>query len=164
MKLCIIVGYLPSSDRDRSLRLDIDKYILETINSMLLQGFRIVLLGDFNASPEKLRQLEPDPQFAKAIPSRTDEIRGPVNIFRPEYGRWWLIDKTGDEHFERKLGIAERGEYTYYEALNLANGKRSVAEIRNILSAEFDPIPAADVYQFFKFLEGVGVIRMETTK
>jgi hypothetical protein len=115
-------------------------------------------------SPEKLRQLEPDPQFAKAIPSRTDEIRGPVNIFRPEYGRWWLIDKTGDEHFERKLGIAERGEYTYYEALNLANGKRSVAEIRNILSAEFDPIPAADVYQFFKFLEGVGVIRMETTK
>jgi aminopeptidase YwaD len=115
-------------------------------------------------SAEKLRPSEPDPQFAKAIPSRTAEIRGPVNIFRPEYGRWWLIDKTGDEHFERKLGIAERGEYTYYEALNLANGKRSVAEIRNVLSAEFEPIPAADVYQFFKFLEGVGVIRMERAK
>jgi len=115
-------------------------------------------------SAEKLRQAEPDPQFSKAIPSRTTEIRGPVNIFRPEYGRWWLIDKTGDEHFERKLGIAERGEYTYYEALNLANGKRSVAEIRNVLSSEFEPIPTVDVYQFFKFLEGVGVIRIETAK
>ncbi len=115
-------------------------------------------------SAEKLRLAEPDSQFAKVIPSRTAEIRGPVNIFRPEYGRWWLIDKTGDEHFERKLGIAERGEYTYYEALNLANGKRSVADIRNVLSAEFEPIPAADVYQFFKFLEGVGVIRMERAK
>ena len=80
-------------------------------------------------------------------------MRGPVNIFRPEYGRWWLIDKTGDEHFERKLGIAARGEYAYYEALNLANGKRSVAEIRDVFSAEFEPIPAAEVLQFFKFME-----------
>jgi hypothetical protein len=113
---------------------------------------------------DKLRPPNDDPQYSKAIPVRTTDIRGPVNIFRPEYGRWWLIDKTGDEHFERKLGIAERGEYAYYEALNLANGKRSVADIRDVLSAEFTPIPPAEVLQFFKFMEGVGVIRMEAAK
>ncbi len=100
----------------------------------------------------------------KQFPARTAELRGPVNIFRPEYGRWWLIDKTGDEHFERKLGIAERGEYAYYEALNLANGKRSVAEIRDVLSAEFGAIPDSDVYAIFQILKRVGVIRIEAAK
>lgn len=120
--------------------------------------------GQLGVSADKLRPEGANPQYSKSIPVRTAEMRGPVNIFRPEYGRWWLIDKTGDEHFERKLGIAARGEYAYYEALNLANGKRSVAEIRDTLSAEFEPIPAAEVLQFFKFMEGVGVIRMEPAK
>ena len=120
--------------------------------------------GQLNVAADKLRPAEADAQYAKAIPARTAELRGPVNIFRPEYGRWWLIEKTGDEHFERKLGIAERGEYAYYEALNLANGKRSVAEIRDVLSAEFGAIPDSEVLQFFKFMESVGVIRIEAAK
>lgn len=130
----------------------------------LLEDYAQTRARQLGVSADKLRSPDADPQYSKSVPARTAEIRGPVNIFRPEYGRWWLIDKTGDEHFERKLGIAERGEYAYYEALNLANGRRSVAEIRNVLSAEFGPIPEAEVLQFFKFLEGVGVIRMESTK
>lgn len=120
--------------------------------------------AELKVSHDKLQAHAADPQFANAVPSRNPDIRGPVNIFRSEYGRWWLVDKTHDEHFEQQLGIAKRGEYAYYEALNLANGKRTVAEIRDILSAEFEPIPASEVLQFYKFMEGAGVVQLSSKK
>jgi aminopeptidase YwaD len=117
-----------------------------------------------NVSSGQLEAHSINPEYTNAVPVRASEIRGPVNIFRPEYGRWWLVDKTGDEHFDQKLSIAKRGEYAYYEALNLANGKRNVSEIRDVLSAEFEPMPASEVYEFFKFMEGVGVVQIQTKK
>jgi hypothetical protein len=50
-----------------------------------------------------------------------------------------------------------------YEALNLVDGKRSVAEIRDFISAEYEPVSVQDVDQYFRFLESVGVVRMKTT-
>ena len=93
------------------------------------------------------------------LPRRDARIRGPVNILRLEYGRWWLIDQTGSEDFESTIRLAQRGEYAYYEALNLANGKRSVSEIRDIISSEFGPIPASEVLEFFEFMQRVGVVQ-----
>ena len=49
-----------------------------------------------------------------------------------------------------------------FEALNLADGKRNIAEIRDFLSAEYEPVSVADVEQYFKFLESVGVVRINT--
>ena len=40
-----------------------------------------------------------DTEGAALIPVRTCVALGPVSVFRQEYGRWWLIEKTGDEHF-----------------------------------------------------------------
>ena len=91
-------------------------------------------------------------------------MRGPVNFFRPEYGRWWLIEKTGDENFDKKVALARHGEYFMYEALNFADGKRNVAEIRDAVSAEFEPVPVAEVAQYFDFLQKLGVVRMAAEK
>jgi aminopeptidase YwaD len=104
-----------------------------------------------------------DKQFAAEIPVRDPQIRGPVNFFRIEYGRWWLIEKTGDEHFEQRVALSKYGHYMLYEALNLADGKRSVAEIRDFISAEYEPVSVQDVDQYFRFLESVGVVHMKTT-
>jgi len=93
---------------------------------------------------------------------RNTEIHGPVNFYRIEYGRWWLIEKTGDEHFEKQVPLAKYGHYLMFEALNLADGKRNIAEIRDFLSAEYEPVSVADVEQYFKFLESVGVVRINT--
>jgi aminopeptidase YwaD len=93
-------------------------------------------------------------------PERNLNIRGPVHFFRPEYGRWWLIEKTGDEHFEDKVLLSRRGAYILYETLNFANGRRSVAEIRDLISDEFEPIPVDEVMQYFKFLESVDVVHL----
>jgi len=95
------------------------------------------------------------------IPVRNSQIRGPVNFFRTEYGRWWLIEKTGNEHFETLVPLAKYGHYLLYETLNFADGKRNVAEIRDAVSAEYEPVSVQDVEQYFRFLESVGVVRMK---
>ena len=94
-------------------------------------------------------------------PERDPNIRGPVHFFRPEYGRLWLIEKSGDEHFEDKVPLSHRGSYLLYETLNFANGQRSVAEIRDLVSDEFEPIPVNEVMQYFKFLDSVGVVHLK---
>jgi hypothetical protein len=91
-------------------------------------------------------------------------VRGPVNFFRPEYGRWWLIEKTGDEHFEKQVPLSQRSFYMTYEALNFADGKRSIAEIRDALSAEYEPVPVSEVAQYFQFMEKLGVVGELGTK
>jgi len=104
-----------------------------------------------------------DKRFAGEIPVRNPQVRGPVNFFRIEYGRWWLIEKTGEEHFEERVPLAKHGHYMLYEALNAADGKRTVAQIRDFISAEYEPVPVQDVDQYFRFLESVGVIHMVTS-
>lgn len=108
----------------------------------------------------KLKDPGADAKFRGVIPERNPDMRGPVNFFRPEYGRWWLIEKTHDEHFDQKVALAQRGEYFMYEALNFADGKRNVVEIRDAVSAEFEPVPVAEVAQYFEFLQKLGVVRM----
>jgi len=98
------------------------------------------------------------------IPSRTNVILGPVNLFRWEYGRWWIIDKTGDERFEERLSLAKRGDYMAYEALNFADGNRTLVEIRDALSAEFEPVSLSEVTQYFRFMEELGVVEMRTAR
>jgi aminopeptidase YwaD len=95
------------------------------------------------------------------VPERNMAIRGPVNFYRPEYGRWWLSDKTGDEHFDSKIPLARRGHYVMYEALNVVDGIRSVAEIRDLVSDEFEPIPVEEFANYFDFLASVGVVKIK---
>ena len=95
------------------------------------------------------------------IPERNMAIRGPVNFYRPEYGRWWLADKTKDEHFDSKIPLARRGHYVMYEALNFVDGRRTVADIRDLVSDEFEPIPVEEFANYFDFLASVGVVTMK---
>jgi hypothetical protein len=118
----------------------------------------------FGIAKEKLTASSPEAKYRNTIPERDPSMRGPLNFFRPEYGRWWLIEKTGDEHFEKGVPLAQRGDYVAYEALNFANGQRSILEIRDAISAEFEPVPVAEVAQFFEFLQKLGVVRLNTRK
>lgn len=118
----------------------------------------------FGIPSEKLGPNNPDAKYRDTVPERDPSMRGPLNFFRPEYGRWWLIEKTGNEHFEKGVPLSQRGEYVAYEALNFANGKRSILEIRDAVSAEFEPIPVAEVAQFFEFLQKLGVVHLNTRK
>jgi hypothetical protein len=95
---------------------------------------------------------------ARLVPIRTDLARGPVNFFRPEYGRDWMIEKTGDPAFADKVRLAKRGHYYLYEALNFADGKRNLGEIRAAVGAEYGPAPLDEIEEYFRLLEKVGVV------
>jgi Zn-dependent M28 family amino/carboxypeptidase len=129
-----------------------------------LESYANARASQLHVAAAKLKDPGADAKFRSVIPERSPDMRGPVNFFRPEYGRWWLIEKTGDEHFDQKVALAQRGEYFMYEALNFADGKRNVVEIRDAVSAEFEPVPVAEVAQYFEFLQKLGVVRMAPAK
>ena len=85
-----------------------------------------------------------------------------MNLFRPEYGAIWLAEKTGDVNFASKLKIASMGRFTGFEALNFVDGKRNLLEVRDLVSAEYGPMPPDVIEEYFKFLERVGVVSIAT--
>jgi hypothetical protein len=105
----------------------------------------------------KAKRPEPVDPIGAAVPTRADSVRGPVHFFRPEYGAAWLRRKTGSDPVAT-LRLAARGHYVMYEALNFADGRRSLAEIRAAVSAEYGPIPLAEIDEYFRLLERVGVV------
>jgi len=129
-----------------------------------IDAYATARAGPSHLAANKRKQDDAEGRYSRIIPERIPEMRGPINFFRPEYGRWWLMEKTGDEHFERNVPIAQRGDYVMYEALNFADGKRSVLAIRDAVSAEFEPVPLVEVAQYFEFLEKVGVVRINSPK
>jgi len=115
------------------------------------------------AAGRKVTLMDPKPTEAESrltsiLVKRNDAIRGPVNLFRPEYGAIWLAEKTGDVNFASKLKIASMGRFTGFEALNFVDGKRNLLEIRDMVSAEYGPMPPDVIEEYFKFLERVGVV------
>ncbi len=95
---------------------------------------------------------------SELVPARTPLVRGPVNFFRPEYGRDWMIEKTGDPGFADKVRLAKRGHYYLYETLNFADGRRTLAEIGAAVGAEYGPAPLEEIEEYFRLLERVGVV------
>ena len=79
---------------------------------------------------------------------RNPNLKGPMGAF-------------GYDYFEDKYGkkpIALPSEYRY-EALNLVNGQRSAAEIRDALSAIYGPVALKDVEEYLAALASIDVIR-----
>lgn len=103
----------------------------------------------------------PRPAAAALVPVRTSLVRGPVNFFRPEYGRDWMIEQTGDPNFIDKVRLAHRGHYYLYETLSFADGKRDLGQIRSAVAAEYGPAPLDEIEEYFRLLEKVGVIELE---
>lgn len=94
------------------------------------------------------------------MPKRNEAIRGPVNLFRPEYGSIWIAKKTGNPDVLGQVPLARRGRFVAYEALNFADGSRTLLEIRDAVSAEFGPVPADEIEQYFRFLERFEVVTL----
>lgn len=68
----------------------------------------------------------------------------------------YLDEKVGPKAL---AGVSLRGDAAY-EALNFVNGRRSVAEIANAVSAELEPVTAAEVLAYFRVLEKAGLVTL----
>jgi aminopeptidase YwaD len=108
---------------------------------------------------------EPEPTsaelaLARFVPKRNEAIRGPVNLFRPEYGSIWIARKTGDPDVLGKVALTRRGRFAAYEALNFVDGRRTLLDIRDEVSAEYGPVPPDEIEQYFRFLERLQVVSL----
>jgi hypothetical protein len=121
------------------------------------------------ASERKVTLTEPKPSPAEQqldlwIATRSDATRGPVNLWRPEYGSIWIAQKTGNTDVLGQVPLTKAGRFVAYEALNFVDGRRTLLDIRDAVSAEYGPLPAADVEQYFRFLERLGVVTLHSSR
>jgi hypothetical protein len=57
-------------------------------------------------------------------------------------------------------GLRGGGEDYAYEILNFVDGKRNAQQIRDSVSAEYGPIPFADVIEYLRALESIGILQV----
>jgi aminopeptidase YwaD len=93
------------------------------------------------------------------VPVMSPTIRGPLGVY--------YYDHFSDTLKERNISEAslpalpefddEDADMLLYEATNLADGKRSIAEIRDILTGRYAPVPQALIAAHFERLARAGI-------
>ena len=88
------------------------------------------------------------------VPVRNPAVKGPLDANGD-----WLADKAGPS----RVAIARlsNGDDLTYEIANFVDGTRSVAEIRDAVSAEYQPIELAAVAEYIDLLAKAGAVRFK---
>lgn len=103
------------------------------------------------ASPElSLDELRGKPPADARVPVRNPEVRGPVDVYY--FSR--ITDVLGPDGAGPAPALARResGDVLAYEALNLVDGKRTVSEIRDVLSGRYRSVPLAEIAEYLDLL------------
>lgn len=96
----------------------------------------------------------------ETVYARNPDVQGPMSAF----GYSYLADQYGTERVARLSlrsyrGLQGSGGQYAYEALNLVDGRRTVSDIRDWLTAELGPVPLDYVQQYLAALADIDVIR-----
>jgi len=107
-----------------------------------------------------------DDPDASRIPARTGEF-GPLTFQNDDV----LVDRLGKERVakiqllqsqsNRLFRVQDKGALYAYEIVNFVDGKRSVGEIRDAVSAEYGPIPLEVVADYLKACEEAKIISLQ---
>jgi len=89
------------------------------------------------------------------IPERSAAVQGPLEIYYYDH----LTAALGEPARE-PAALEQRSEVLAYEALNLVDGKRSVSEIRDLITGRYVPVPLAEVSAWFALLARAGVVQL----
>jgi hypothetical protein len=89
------------------------------------------------------------------IPVRNPDVRGPLGVYYYDH----LAEVLGpDAEVETALARRDGGEVLTWETLNLVDGRRSVQEIRDVLTGRYAPVPVAEVAEYLDLLARARVI------
>ena len=102
----------------------------------------------YGASYQKPGVTREESRLQKLIPIRTTKMLGFIASQK-------LIEETKDI---RKFPIPTVSDRIELEVRNFIDGRRSILDIRNAVSAEFWPIPLPDIEQYIKILEQLGYV------
>ena len=87
------------------------------------------------------------------VPIRNAAVKGPL----APNGEW-MMEKAGAPAPVAAINRLPNGDDITYELANFIDGVRTISEIRNAVSAEFDPIPLPVVAEYFDLLARAGAI------
>ena len=90
---------------------------------------------------------------------------GPLSVFGYNYfaGRY-DADRNGPVRLLGYQGLRGGGGAYSYEVLNLVDGKRTAQAIRDIVAAEYGPVPLELVVEYLQALESIDVIKSSVAK
>lgn len=135
-----------------------------TLQRGLADYYRI-LCRHYQVSLALPPQTGKEKELSQLIPSRNPQFRGmiPMNLLSQEV--------ADDPLFQKFMGFLGkwlskqanllRAYSLPIEMLNFADGKRSLLEIRNAVSAEYEPIEIEMVETYFRLLEKAEVISLQ---
>jgi aminopeptidase YwaD len=82
------------------------------------------------------------------IPARSADIVGPLGIYYSDY-----LTETLGPGDASKAALEDRLDGVLaWEAFNLADGRRTVSQIRDVLTGRYAPVPLAEVARYFDLL------------
>jgi hypothetical protein len=90
------------------------------------------------------------------VPLRNPEVRGPLDVYYYDHLREVL---GRDAEIATPLDGRADGPVLAYETLNLVDGKRSVADIRDVLSGRYAPVPIGMIASYLDVLAKGRVVR-----
>ncbi len=93
----------------------------------------------------------------RRVPTRNPGIVGPLNVYYYDY----FADIPGADLSKTALASREDGDVLAYEALNLADGTRTVSEIRDTLSGLYSPVALPAIAEYFELLARTGAVRLQ---
>jgi hypothetical protein len=97
---------------------------------------------------------------AAVVYRRNPEVRGPMSAFAYDYFTdHYGADRARGVRLLSYQGLRGAGGEYAYEALNFVNGRRTVQEIRDAVSAVYGPIPLDLVAEYLAALEQIEVVR-----
>ena len=99
--------------------------------------------------PVKAAPTPDEVRLARVVPVKTDKVKGIMGI-------WQMREELQKLKYQPPVAIM-RAES---ELRNFMDGKRSVLEIRDAASAEFEPIPLADVEKWVGVYEKLGLVTL----
>jgi hypothetical protein len=139
----------------RFVNLDSDVIRQSELVNQLSAGLAEAVKGILSAIPaNRAAQSGSRPAAADTrVPVRNPSVKGPL---APD-GEW-VIEKAGPSAARIAITGAPRSDDVTYEIANFIDGTRSVGEIRNAVSAEFEPVDLAAVAEYIDLLAKAGAV------
>lgn len=107
--------------------------------------------GKEKIAPQKPGLTKDEIRLDALVPVRTEKMGSIMDYYE-------TMQKMGEKvKYSPSPEIMEAD----YELRNFIDGKRSLLEIRNLASAEYGPLPLADVEAFIKYLEKLGMVEIK---
>ena len=137
---------------------DVDEYVNallqqiashKQVSSNDISVFYNVTCRGRELTPERISLNAAEQEAQTMIPRRNPKLKGPLSSN-------FLVDRLGDY---TTLPITSMDSRITYEILNFIDGKNTILDIRNAVSAEFEPVPVAWVIEYIQLLSRAGIVQ-----